>query len=77
MQEYHPGLCCPFIHSVVSKVLLADSEGLAYLGVHIPHMAEDMFSHGAAAYFSHVAVHNYDNPDKQATVNSLIKMQTL
>ena len=25
--KYHPGLCSPFIHSVVCMILLADSEG--------------------------------------------------
>ena len=51
----YPGICSPFIYSVVSNVLLADSEDpdqtmdvQAALGLCCPHMFEDTFSPGAA-----------------------------
>ena len=42
----HPGICFPFIHSVVSNDSVADGEGpdqtaQADLGVRCPHMPED------------------------------------
>ena len=41
-EQLGPGLCPPFIHSVVSKYVQAD------LSLCCPHMPKDMFSHSAA-----------------------------
>ena len=47
--KYHPGLCIPFIHSVVASEWMpysdcADSQ--VDLGLRCPHMPKDTFSHG-------------------------------
>ena len=53
--KYHPGLCSPFIHSIVFNDF-ASGQGRPWsdcadaqsdLGLHCPHMRENTFSHGA------------------------------
>ena len=54
--KYHPGLCSPFIHSVLSKEYVSEQwrpwSDCAFaqsdLGLRSPHMPEDKFSQGAA-----------------------------
>ena len=54
--KFHPDLCSPFVHSVVSNDSVIGHRrpcsdcvnALAYLGLRCPHMPEDTFSLGAA-----------------------------
>ena len=54
--KYHPGLCSPFIHSVVSSNSVRGqrrpwsdcADAQADLGLHSPNMPRDTFSHGEA-----------------------------
>ena len=52
--KYHPGVCSPFIHSIVSNDSVNErgrpwsdcADAHADLGLRCPHMPEDTFSHG-------------------------------
>ena len=67
--KHHPGLCCPFIHSVVSNNSVngqrrpwsdcADAQ--ADLGRHCPHMPESFFRMARSTWSKNISFHVGEN----------------